>query len=75
MDKTQLNVEPGEIHWRTRRSLLIAGAAVGGGLWRWLNSWSRIDGLSAPFRKGLDLNAAIACAIKWSSRAQRPARS
>jgi hypothetical protein len=53
MDKTQLNVEPGEIHWRTRRSLLIAGAvaAMGGGLWRWLNGWSRIDGLSAPFRK------------------------
>ena len=62
MDKTPLNVDPGEIHRRTRRSLLIAGAAaaMGGGLWRWLNSWSRIEGLNAPFRKVLDFNAAIA---------------
>lgn len=62
MDKTPLNIEPGEIHRRTRRSLLIAGAAaaIGGGLWRWLNSWSQIDGLNAPFRKALDFNAVIA---------------
>jgi hypothetical protein len=62
MDKTPLNVESGEIQRRTRRSLLIAGAAtaIGGGVWRWLNSWSRIEGLSAPFRKVLDFNAAIA---------------
>ncbi len=62
MDKTPLAVEAGEIQRRTRRSLLIAGAAtvIGGGLWRWLNSWSRIDGLNAPFRKVLDFNAAIA---------------
>jgi thiosulfate reductase cytochrome b subunit len=58
-------VEPStvdEIHRHTRRSLLIAGTAavIGGGLWRWLNDWSRIDGLSAPFRKLLDFNAAIA---------------
>jgi hypothetical protein len=62
MDKTPLDVEPDELRRRTRRSLLIAGTAVamGGGLWRWLNSWSRIDGLNAPFRKILDFNAAIA---------------
>jgi hypothetical protein len=46
MDKTPLDIESDEIHRRTRRSLLIAGtaAAIGGGLWRCLNSWSRIDG-------------------------------
>jgi hypothetical protein len=62
MDKTPLDVESGEIRRRTRRSLLIAGAAatIGGGLWKWLNSWSRIDGLNAPFRKVLDFDAAIA---------------
>jgi hypothetical protein len=62
MDKTPLDVKPGEIRRRTRRSLLIAGAAatIGGGLWKWLNSWSQIDGLNAPFRKVLDFNAAIA---------------
>jgi hypothetical protein len=58
MDKIPLDIESGEIHRRTRRSLLIAGAAaaIGGGLWRCLNSWSRIDGLNAPFRKILDFN-------------------
>jgi hypothetical protein len=62
MEKTPLDIESDEIHRRTRRSLLIAGAAaaIGGGLWRCLNSWSRIDGLNAPFRKILDFNAAIA---------------
>jgi len=62
MDKIALDVEPGEIRRRTRRSLLVAGAAatIGGGLWKLLNSWSRIDGLNAPFRKVLDFNAAIA---------------
>jgi len=57
-----LDIESDEIHRRTRRSLLIAGAAaaIGGGLWRCLNSWSRIDSLNAPFRKILDFNAAIA---------------
>ena len=65
MDKISPSVElrtVDEIHRRTRRSLLIAGAAaiMGGGLWRWLNDQSRIDGLSVPFRKVLDFNAAIA---------------
>ena len=62
MNKTPLNVELGDIHRRTRRSLLIGGAtaAIGGFLWRWLNGWSRIDGLNAPFRRILDFNAAIA---------------
>src|SRR5260370_35824903 len=55
-------MESNEIPRRPRRSLLIAGAAaaIGGGLWRYLNSWSRIDGLFAPFRRILDFNAAIA---------------
>ena len=62
MDKTLLDFEPDEIRRRTRRSLLVTGAAaaIGAGLWKWLNSWSRIDGLNAPFRKVLDFNAAIA---------------
>jgi len=62
MDKTPLDFEPDEIRRRTRRCLLVTGAAaaIGGGLWKWLNSWSRIDGLNAPFRKVLDFNAAIA---------------
>jgi hypothetical protein len=61
-DKTPMYIEPGEIRRRTRRSLLVAGAAaaIGGGLWKWLNSWPRIDGLNAPFRRVLDFNAAIA---------------
>jgi len=50
MDKTPLDFEPDEIRRRTRRSFLVAGAAaaIGGGLWKWLNSSSRIDGLNAP---------------------------
>ena len=62
MDKTPMYIESGEIRRRTRRSLLVAGAAAarGGGLWKWLNSWPRIDGLNAPFRRVLDFNAAIA---------------
>jgi hypothetical protein len=62
MDKTSADVESGEVQRRTRRSLLVAGAAtvIGGGLWKWLNSSSRIDGLNAPFRTMLDFNAAIA---------------
>jgi hypothetical protein len=62
MDNTPLDFEPDEIRRRTRRSLLVTGAAaaIGGGLWKWLNSWSRIDGLNAPFRKALDFNSAIA---------------
>jgi hypothetical protein len=62
MDKTSADVESGEVQRRTRRSLLVAGAAtvIGGGLWKWLNSWSRIDGLNAPFRTMLDFNATIA---------------
>jgi hypothetical protein len=65
MDKMPPSVERStvdQIHRRTRRSLLIAGATatIAGGLWRWLNTWSPIDGLSTPFRKVLDFNAAIA---------------
>jgi len=73
MDKTPLDVEPGDIHRRARRSLLIGGAtaAIGGFLWRWLNGWSRIDGLNAPFRKVLDFNAAIACGL-FHERAHAP---
>jgi hypothetical protein len=47
MDKTPLDVEPDEIpavlvvvSWS-----LGAAAAISGGLWKWLNSWFRIDGL------------------------------
>jgi hypothetical protein len=73
MDKTPLDVESGEIQRRTRRSLLIAATAtaIGGGLWRWLNSWSRIDGLNAPFRRVLDFNAAIAQGL-FRERARAP---
>ncbi|WP_433964440.1 hypothetical protein [Tunturiibacter gelidiferens] len=62
MDKTPLDVEADEIRRRTRRSLLAAGAAaaISGGLWKWLNNWSQIDSLNAPFRKALDFNAAVA---------------
>jgi hypothetical protein len=64
MDKMPPSVERStvdEIHRRTRRSLLIGGAAaiIGGSLWQWLNDWPRINGLNAPFRKALDFNAAI----------------
>src|SRR5258708_27831542 len=61
MDKTPLDVESGEIQRRTRRSLLIAGAAtaIGGGVWRWLHNWSPIDGLNAPFPRILDFYAPI----------------
>jgi hypothetical protein len=78
MAKTSLDVEPAAIRRRTRRSLLVAGtaAAIGGGLWKWLNSWSRIDGLNAPFRKVLDFNAAIARGLfREGARAPEYARS
>jgi len=78
MDKMPLDIESGEIHRRTRRSVLITGAAaaIGGGLWRWLNSWSRIDGLNAPFRGVLDFNAAIARGLfREEARAPEYARS
>jgi hypothetical protein len=72
MDKTLPDFEPDEIRRRTRRSLLVTGAAaaIGGGLWKWLNSWSRIDGLNAPFRKVLDFNAAIARGHRDGHRVQ-----
>jgi hypothetical protein len=78
MAKTPLDVEPAAIRRCTRRSLLVAGtaAAIGGGLWKWLNSWSRIDGLNAPFRKVLDFNAAIARGLfREGARAPEYARS
>jgi hypothetical protein len=78
MDKTLLDVESGEIQRRTRRTFLIAGAAtaIGWGLWRWLNSWSRIDGLNAPFRRVLNFNAAIARGLfREEARAPEYARS
>src|SRR5260370_42552723 len=78
MDKTPLDVEPGEIRSRTRRSLLVAGAAaaIGGGLWKWLNSWPRIDRLNARFRRVLDFNAAIARdAFRDGARAPQHERS
>ena len=73
MDKMPLDVEPGEIHRRTRRSLLIAGAAaaLGGGLWRLLNNWAQIEGLNAPFRRALDFNAAITRGL-FRDRAHAP---
>src|ERR1700751_275286 len=62
MNKTSLEVTPEEFRRRTRRGFLIAGVAAiaGGGLWEWLNRWTRIDGLNTPFHKVLDFNAAIA---------------
>src|SRR5580704_19721433 len=62
MSKTALEVKSDEIRTRSRRGFLIAGAAVAAGaaLWEWLNHYSRIDGLNAPFRRVLDFNAAIA---------------
>jgi hypothetical protein len=56
-----MRIEPGQIRRLTRRSFLVGGAAaaIGGGLWRLLNSWPRINGLNAPFRRVLDFNAAI----------------
>ena len=40
MDKTLLDFEPDEIRRRTRRSLLVTGAAaaIGGALWKWLST-------------------------------------
>jgi hypothetical protein len=78
MDKPLLDVEPREIRRLTRRGLLIAGAAaaIGGSLWKWLNSWSRIDSLNAPFRRVLDFNAAIARGLfREKSRAPEYERS
>jgi hypothetical protein len=50
-----------EIRLRTRRSFLIAGAAIvaGGSFWRWLNDRPLVDGLPWPFRKMLDFNATV----------------
>ncbi|WP_263359278.1 molybdopterin-dependent oxidoreductase [Acidicapsa ligni] len=78
MDNAPLEVKPEDIRRRTRRSLLIGGAtaAVGGGLWKWLNSWTRIESLSAPFRRVLDFNAAIARGLfREKARAPEYARS
>ena len=65
MHKTSQRVERGtsaEIHLRSRRGFLIAGAAAvaAGGFWQWLNDCPEIDGLSSPFRKMLEFNARVA---------------
>jgi DMSO/TMAO reductase YedYZ molybdopterin-dependent catalytic subunit len=62
MSKALLQAKPEEVRRRTRRSFLVAGvaAAAGAGLWEWLNHWTRIDSLNAPFRRVLDFNAAMA---------------
>jgi hypothetical protein len=78
MGNPPLEVKPEEISRRTRRSLLIGGATavVGGGLWKWLNSWTRIESLGAPFRRALDFNAAIARGLfREKVRAPEYARS
>jgi len=73
MNNAPVEVKSGDIRRWTRRSFLIAGvaAAAGGGLWEWLNNWSRIDGLNAPFRRVLDLNGAIARGL-FREKAQAP---
>jgi hypothetical protein len=65
MNKTSGRVERGtgaEMHLRSRRGFLIAGAATvaAGGFWQWLNDRLEIDGLSSPFRKMLEFNARVA---------------
>ena len=65
MHKTSQRVERGtsaEMHLRSRRDFLIAGAAAvaAGGFWQWLNDRPEIDGLSSPFRKMLEFNARVA---------------
>jgi DMSO/TMAO reductase YedYZ molybdopterin-dependent catalytic subunit len=62
VSKILIDVKPEEVRMRTRRGFLLAGAAlaVGVGLWESVNRWTRIDALNAPFRRILDLNAAIA---------------
>ena len=65
MNKTSQRVERAagaEMHLRSRRGFLIAGAAAvaAGGFWQWLNDRPEIDGLSSPFRKMLEFNARVA---------------
>src|SRR6267154_2363995 len=65
MNKTSQRVERGtgaEMHLRSRRGFLIAGAAAvaAGGFWQWLNDRPEIDGLSSPFRKMLEFNGRVA---------------
>src|SRR6202035_3694088 len=66
MNKTSQRVERGstsaEMHLRSRRGFLIAGAAAvaAGGFWQWLNDRPEIDRLSSPFRKMLEFNARVA---------------
>jgi Oxidoreductase molybdopterin binding domain len=50
-----------EMHLRSRRGFLIAGAAAvaADGFWQWLNDRPHVDGLSSPFRKMLEFNARV----------------
>lgn len=46
----------------SRRGFLAAAiaAVAGAGIWEWLNSRPRVDGLVSPFRKAMEFNAGIA---------------
>ncbi len=73
MSEVPLQVKPEVVRRCTRRGFLIVGVAAiaGSGLWKWLNSWARIDNLNAPFRRVLDFNATIARGL-FQEKARAP---
>jgi hypothetical protein len=76
MNKTSQRLESESLaglQRRSRRGFLAAAVAAvaGGGIWKCLNDRPEVDGLASPFRKAMELNAAIARRI-FRERALAP---
>ena len=69
-----VSVNEGELKKRSRRSFfaLIAGAVLGVGGWKWINSRAEEDMTPGPYRRAFDLNRKVTGDVLFSNKHLAP---